>query len=159
MPARPSPPGVAMYEAPHPYHPEIGLRTSGMPIRILIVEGSDYAGGLLRETGSPSLFHIECTRDARQAIHRLRNEFYEAVVVELPHPGVSAEQIFRSVIAFDLEQALRMVFIANDLSDPDTRHFLTQAGRPFLTRPVDPTELHDLVMRVAVGPKGEPDQL
>ncbi len=148
-----------MYEAPHPFHPEIGLETRGMPIRILVVEGSDYAGGLLRESGSPSMFHIDSTRDARQAIRRLRNEFYEAVVVELPHPGLSAEKIFRSVIAFDLEQALRMVFIANDLSDPDTRHFLTQAGRPFLTKPVDQTELHDLVMRVAVGPKSEPEDL
>ncbi len=145
---------------PETFGSEVGLKTPGLPLRVLVVEGADYAGDLLSESGSPSLFHIESTRDPRQAVRQMRNEFFDAVVVELPHPTMPAEELFRSVIAFDIEQALRMVFIAADLSDPGTRRFLTQAGRPFLTRPVDPIELHNLVLRVALGEHddGDPEE-
>ena len=141
-----------MHSMPNPLTPDISLETPGLPIRILVVEGTEYAGDLLKE--SPSMFQIEAARDAKVALRNMRNEFYDAVVVELPNASMSAEDLFRSVIGFDLEQALRMVFIASDLNDPDTRRFLTQAGRPFLIRPVDPDELHEMVLRVALGEDG-----
>lgn len=144
---------------PEPGGSDVGLKTPGAPMRVLVVEGAEYAGGLLRESGDPSMLHIESARDPRQALRQLRNEFYHAVVVELPHPSMSAEDLFRSVVAFDVEQAVRIVFLANDLSDPATRRFLTDAGQPFLTRPVDANELQDMVLRVALGARQDDFEL
>ena len=138
-----------MHSVPKRFEPQFGLHTSGTPARVLVIEGSDYAGELLRAREEESGIEVVSARDPRHALKQLQNEFYDAVVVELPHPAMSAGELFRSVISFDLEQALRIVFIASDLSDPETRRFLTQAGRPFLTRPVDLEELHELVLRVA----------
>jgi DNA-binding response OmpR family regulator len=135
-----------------PFDSDLGADGGHEPISVLVIEVSEYTASLLAESRGAARLSVNSVRDTRQALRRLRNEHYDVIVVNLPAPQMGAEEFFRSVVAFDLEQASRVVFLTSDLADPKIRRFLTLAGRPFLTHPVDPRELHDLVMRVGTGP-------
>lgn len=131
--------------------PDLGLEATGMPLRVLVIEANDRAARMLRETDAVSGLVVESVRDPRQAPQRLRNEFYDVIVIDLPPPQVSPQDLFREIVAAGREQAGRVIFLARDLGEPAIRRFLTRAGRPFLTEPVDPAELRDLVRRVGIG--------
>ncbi|UCC48980.1 MAG: hypothetical protein JSV41_02050 [Gemmatimonadota bacterium] len=138
-----------------PTGPDLGLEAYGIPLRVLVIEASAYTAGLLQDVGSPTGLSVEVARDPRGAVRRLRQEFFDAVVIDLPTPHITAQDLFSEIVAINLEQAARTVFLASDLGDTATRKFLTGVGRPFLTQPADPIELFDLVMRVGLGDQEE----
>ncbi len=129
---------------------EFGLEAFGVELRVLVVEATGYSAGQLRDYVGRSGMEIDLARNPRQALGRMKRQFYDAVVVELPTPQIPADDVFRGILAIGLEQAVRVIFLVNDLGETSTRKFLTEVGRPFLTQPVDPAELHDLVLRVGL---------
>ncbi|NIR45877.1 MAG: hypothetical protein GWN32_01740 [Gemmatimonadetes bacterium] len=129
---------------------DFGLEAAGIPLRVLVLEPMGHNAGLLEEIGALTGMSVDLVRDTRGALRRLERDRFDAVVIELPAPGMAPIDLFRAIVAIDIDQACRVVFLVNDLSDPTTRKFLTDAGRPFLTMPVDPAELYDLVVRVAL---------
>jgi DNA-binding response OmpR family regulator len=138
-----------------PAGPDFGPEAQGVPLRVLVVEASGYSAGLLEEVSHLTGLVVELSRNPRAAVDRLQSEFYDAVVIDLPPPLMPPEELFRRIVAIDLEQAVRVVFLVNDLGDPETRKFLTDAGRPWLTQPVDPAELHELVLRVGLAERAD----
>lgn len=139
-------------ERTEPYGPDLAFRGGAAAIRALVIEASDYTASLLREAGATGTLVVESIRDPREALRRLREQFYDVVIANLPVVQMSADDFFRSVASLDLEQASRLVFVTSDLADPEVRRFLSAAGRPFLTHPVDPGSLTELVARVGLGP-------
>ena len=134
-----------------PTGPELGLEAVGAPFRVLVIESSAYSAGLLREAAGPAGLAIDVARDPWEAIDRLGEDQYNVVVIDLPNSQVTGEELYERIVQLDEDQASRVVFLVNDLTDPVTRRLLTAAGRPFLTQPVDPLQLYDLVVRVGMG--------
>ena len=134
---------------------EPGLEAYGVELRVLFVEATAYSAGVYREYARESGVNIELARNPRQALRQMRRGFYDIVVIELPTPQIPPDEMFRDIVAIDLEQAVRTIFLVNDLGETAIRKFLTEVGRPFLTQPVDPAELHDLVLRVGLQDRAE----
>jgi DNA-binding response OmpR family regulator len=126
------------------------LETAGIPLRVLVVESLNHTSATLEEIGTVTGMTVESERDARVAVERLRDEQFDVIVVHLPPPQMSPAELFRDIVAIDIEKASRIIFLVNDLGDSETRKLLTGAGRPFLTRPVAATALYDLVVRVGM---------
>jgi CheY-like chemotaxis protein len=145
---------MLMTEPRLPTGPDLGLEAQGFPLRVLVIGASAHTPGLLQQVGEVTGLGVETAWDPREALRRLREQSYDVVVVDLPYPQMTAEELFMAIVDVDPEQAGRVVFLANDLSDPATRRFLTEAGRPFLTQPVDQHQVYDLVMRVGLGESG-----
>ena len=139
-----------MIEPGLPVGLDFGLDAAGIPLRVLVVEPLGHNAAILQEIGTLTGLSVELVRAPHEAIRRLQDTAFDVIVIELPPPHVTAEELFRGIVALDLEQACKVVFLVNDLGDPATRKFLTDAGRPFLTQPVDPAELYDLVLRVGL---------
>ncbi len=134
---------------------EFGLEAYGVELRVLFLESSGYSAGVFREYVGRGGMEIELARNPRQALRQMKRRFYDTVVVELPTPQIPPDDLFRDIVAIDLEQAVRTIFLVNDLGETPIRTFLTEVGRPFLTQPVDPAELHDLVLRVGLQERAE----
>lgn len=132
-----------------------GLDTTGIPLRVLVIEPMGHNAAILQEIGALAGFSVDLVRDPRAAARLLQDDSYDVIVVDLPPPHMTATELFRSILAVDIGQACRVVFLVNDLGDPSTRKFLTDAGRPFLTLPVDPAELYELVLRVGLQEREE----
>ncbi len=140
-----------MTEPRLPTGPDLGLEAVGAPFRVLVIEASAYSAGLLRDTAAPAGLSVDVARDPWEALDRLGEDMYNVVVIDLPNSQVSGEELYSSIVKLDEDQANRVIFLVNDLTDPATRRLLTAAGRPFLTQPVDPLQLYDLVVRVGLG--------
>ncbi len=144
--------GRTLMDELRPNGPEFDLETGASAIRTLVIEGTDFTATILKELRGATEVAVDSIHDPRSALHRIRSDFYDVVVADLPLAHMSAEDFFRGLVAVSLEQAARVVFLASDLGDPEVRRFLTGAGRPFLTQPVDPAELQALIVRVGLGP-------
>ena len=129
---------------------DLGQEAQGLPLRVLVLESRSRSGGILQELSSTAGFSVECPRHPDDALLRLRSESFDVIVIELPSPLLAPDELYRRIVTSSPDQARRTVFLANDLSDPDTRRFLTVVGRPFLTSPVNPDELYDLVVRTGL---------
>lgn len=140
-----------MTEPRLPTGPELGLEAVGAPFRVLVIEAGAYSAGLLRETAVPAGLAVDVARDAWEAVERLGEGVYNVIVIDLPNPHVTGPELYERIAGLNEEQVNRVIFLVNDLSDPATRRLLTAAGRPFLTQPVDPLQLYDLVVRVGLG--------
>lgn len=140
-----------MAEPRLPTGPELGLETVGAPFRVLVIESGAYSAGLLRETAVPAGLTVDVARDAWEAVERMGEDVYNVIVIDLPNLHVTGAELYERIAGLNEEQVSRVVFLVNDLSDPATRRLLTAAGRPFLTQPVDPLQLYDLVVRVGLG--------
>lgn len=134
-----------------PTGPDLGLEPQGLPLRVLVLESSSRSGAILQELSASAGFTVECARHPDDVLSRLRADFFDVIVIELPSSLLTPDDLYGRIADISADQAYRIVFLANDLSDPETRRFLTAAGRPFLTSPVDPGELNDLVLRIGLG--------
>ncbi len=138
-----------------PTGPDLWMEAHGAPFHVLLIGTSAYSADMLREIGGLSGLGVEVARDPHEALLRLREETFDVVVIDLPHPQMSAEEIYRTLCDTKAVQADGVVFLANDLSDPTIRRFLAEAGRPFLAQPFDTAQLYDLVMRVGLREAGD----
>ena len=129
---------------------ELGLDAVGSPLRVLVIGSSNYTPDMIKEVGAAGGLGVDVAHDPRDAIQHMQDQFYDVVVVDLPNPQMTAEGLYTYIGEVNPEQAERVVFFANDLNDPSTLRFLTEAKRPFLTQPVDPHQVYDLMMRVGL---------
>ena len=134
---------------------ELGLGDLGHPLRVLVIGSSNYTPDMITEVGEAGGLGVDVARDPRDAIQRLQDRFYDVVVVDLPNPQMTAEGLYTYISEANPQQAERVVFLANDLNDPSTLRFLTAAKRPFLTQPVDPHQVYDLMMRIGLSDVAE----
>ncbi len=140
-----------------PYRPttsDLGPHTKSPALRVLVLEAGLFGSGSLQRACVSAGLSVDWARDAQGLIRRLRSAYYHAILVGLPLPGVDLADLQGAIGALDPELADRLVYIAHDLGDPAARRFLTDAGRPFLTRPVTAEAIHDLVLRVGVNRHG-----
>ena len=141
-----------------PPGPDLWMEAHGAPFRVLLIGTSAYNADLLREVGELGGLGVEVVRDPQESVQRLRDDTFDVVVVDLPHPQMRAEEIYRGICHAKAELADRVVFLADDLNEPTIRRFLAEVGRPFLTQPFDTAQLYDLVVRVGLGDRmGPPD--
>ena len=132
-----------------------GLETTGIPLRVLVIEAAGRSAAVLQEIGALTGVTVQLDRDPRSAVRTLRIESYDVIVVDLPPPHMTPAELFRSIVAVDIELVCKVVFLVSDLGDPMILKFLKDAGRPYLTAPVDPEELYELVLRVGLQDREE----
>lgn len=123
-------------------------------LRVLVLESNGHTGGLVRQAAAHTGIAVDLAREPRMALRRLREAFYDVILIDLPTPGIRDHELFSEISAIDGAHAHRVVFLVNDLGDARTRRFLTDAGRPFLTQHADPAQLSELVARVGYGAGG-----
>jgi len=121
-------------------------RTS--PLRVLLVAGNGLSAQLLEEVGRYTPLQIQRARGARDAWMELRERIFDVVVIELAPGPLGPAELYHGMVQLFPELKDRVIFLAHDLGHPEARRFLREAGCPFLTPPLDPGALRDLVFRV-----------
>lgn len=139
---------MMMREPDVPVGLDFGLDRQELPLRVLVLESRPNQAAPVREMGVQAGIQVEFSRYPNEALEKLDRETYDVLLIDLPLLDMSPEELYRQLVAGHPEQLAHTVFLTSDLRDPATRKFLTEAGRPFLTQPVEPHELFDLVMRV-----------
>ncbi|MCB1385843.1 MAG: response regulator [Nitratireductor sp.] len=126
------------------------------PARILVVDDEPDVADLIREILQRDGFNVDHAGSAEEALALAREYAYALVLSDLNMPGMGGRG-FYEIIARELpELARRIGFVTGDTMSPSARGFLDSANRPFLEKPIAPTEVRLLVRQMldAVSDKG-----
>jgi two-component system NtrC family sensor kinase len=122
-------------EAEHPHAPSAQLE--GDRLRILVVDDEASVRVALQRYFAAQGHEVETTASGRDALARLRDSTFDAVVVDMRMPDLSGEQLYEELRARDPGHAERVVFTTGQLVEEGVRNFLASTGRPYIPKPFE----------------------
>lgn len=118
------------------------------PARVLVVDDEPDVAELIREVLLRDGFNVDHADSAEAALTLARNHGYALILTDLNMPGIGGRG-FYEIVARDLpDLAKRVGFVTGDTMSPSARGFLDSADRPYLEKPIAPSELRALARRM-----------
>ncbi len=110
---------------------------AGERLRILVVDDEASVRVALQRYFASRGHEIETTASGRDALARLREGTFDAVVVDMRMPDLSGEQLYEELRVKDPGHAERVIFTTGQLVDEQVRNFLASTGRPYIPKPFE----------------------
>jgi PAS domain S-box-containing protein len=107
------------------------------PYRILVVDDEEGIRKLVSTILAQNGHIVDATGEAKEALAKLENTHYDAVIMDIRMPGMSGMELYAKIKEKHPELTGRFLFITGDTSDATTRDFLEQNKLPYITKPFD----------------------
>jgi len=107
------------------------------PLRILVVDDEASVRVALQRYLSLRGHEVETTASGKEALARMREDAFDAVIVDMRMPDLSGEEFFRELKAIDGACVERVIFTTGQLVDDGVRRFLASTGRPCVAKPFE----------------------
>ncbi|MCX2725696.1 ATP-binding protein [Roseibium salinum] len=122
--------------------------------RVLVVDDEADVADLIREILQRDGYRVDYAQSVETALSLARKQAYALILSDLNMPGIGGRG-FYEIIARDLpEMADRVGFVTGDTMSPSARGFLDSADRPYLEKPIAPSELRALAQRMLEHARG-----
>ena len=118
------------------------------PARVLVVDDDVEVLAVLTEVLGAAGHVVESVTDSRQALTRLGEASYDAVVSDVQMPGLSGVELHDAVARDHPRLAKRFILISGDALRPEMRAFVDRTGVPVLGKPFDIREIMRLVQTI-----------
>src|SRR2546425_373591 len=109
----------------------------GDRLQVLVVDDEASVRVSLQRYLSSRGHEVETTSSGREALARLRESKFDAVIVDMRMPDLSGEQLYRQLETAEPEHAARVIFTTGQLVDEQVRTFLASTGRPYVPKPFE----------------------
>jgi len=109
----------------------------GDQLRMLIVDDEASVRVALQRYFASRGHEVETTASGKDAIARLRDGTFDAVIVDMRMPDLSGEQLYEELRLKDPGHAGRVIFTTGQLVDEQVRSFLASTGRPYIPKPFE----------------------
>ena len=106
-------------------------------LRVLVVDDEASVRVSLRRYLAGRGHHVETTASGEDALVRLRDAKYDAVIVDMRMPDLSGEQLYERLRSGDPGHAERVIFTTGDLVNEQMKRFLDGTGRPCVPKPFE----------------------
>ena len=113
------------------------LPPQGDRLQILVVDDEASVRVSLQRYLAGRGHEVETTSSGREALGRLREGKFDAVIVDMRMPDISGEELYRDLRTTDPDHADRIIFTTGQLVDEEVRTFLTSTGRPCVPKPFE----------------------
>ncbi len=110
---------------------------TGDRLRILVVDDEASVRVALQRYFASRGHEVETTASGKDALARLREGTFDAVVVDMRMPDLSGEQLYEELRVLDAGHAERVIFTTGQLVDEQVRNFLASTGRPYIPKPFE----------------------
>ena len=130
--------------------------------KALVVEDIDYNARVLGRMLGKLGFDVEFALDGDEALARLASSAYEAVFIDCDLPRVNGIEVTRRFRATEVPAGRTLIIATTALSTQEDRSTCLAAGMDaFITKPITPEKLHDVLARyggeaLPEGPAGAP---
>jgi two-component system NtrC family sensor kinase len=108
---------------------------------VLIVEDEEALASAVAEALTDAGLKTEWAGDGEEALARIRNTSYDAVICDLRMPRLDGVTFYRAIAAAAPTLARRVIFVTGDVADTDAERFLEESGCPWLAKPFRLAEL------------------
>ncbi|HEV2671436.1 MAG TPA: PAS domain S-box protein [Gemmatimonadales bacterium] len=106
-------------------------------LRVLVVDDEASVRVSLQRYLAGRGHQVETTASGEDALVRLRDMTYDAVIVDMRMPDLSGEQLYERLRSGDPGHAERVIFTTGDLVNEQMRRFLDGTGRPCVPKPFE----------------------
>ena len=106
-------------------------------LHVLVVDDEASVRVALQRYLSGRGHEVETTASGREALARMREDAFDAVIIDMRMPDLSGEQLFGELKARDPSYADRVIFTTGQLVDDTVRNFLSSTGRPCVPKPFE----------------------
>jgi len=114
-----------------------------MPKRILVVDDEPEIVDLLKEFLETHGFVVDSAPDASGAIDRVRDNIYDAAILDFNLPDMDGVMLHRQIRQMDGELAQRTLFTSGLVQSEHALGYYATHGMGFLSKPFDMQEVLD----------------
>ncbi len=111
---------------------------------ILIVDDEPGIRDILTRILSERGYRTDCAEDAKSALIKLSDSVYDLTIIDLKLPKISGKKLYEIMGERYPGSAQRVMFITGDTITQSTQDFLDTAGKPYLTKPFNPSVVVEL---------------
>jgi two-component system NtrC family sensor kinase len=116
--------------------------------RVLVIDDEEEIRELLTDFLSATGLEVTAVSGGDEALRRLREERFDAVVCDLRLPGMDGPTVYAEAVAIDPALGDRFVFATGDLLREGSQRFLAEVARPYLEKPFLPEQVRRIVGQV-----------
>ncbi|HVH11160.1 MAG TPA: PAS domain S-box protein [Gemmatimonadales bacterium] len=106
-------------------------------LHVLVVDDEASVRVALQRYLTSRGHEVETTASGKEALARMREDPFDAVIIDMRMPDLSGEQLFGELRARDASYAERVIFTTGQLVDDTVRNFLASTGRPCVPKPFE----------------------
>ncbi len=118
--------------------------------RILVVDDEEAVLEFERELLVGAGAEVVAVGRGDEAIARLKQEPFDAIIVDTKMPGASSGvDLYHWIMDNRPSMKDRVIFTASNVRDPDTRAFLEQTGVPCIVKPFEVADLIAMTRRIS----------
>jgi PAS domain S-box-containing protein len=115
-----------------PPSPSFDARTGAT---VLLVEDDAALASAVSEALIDAGLKVDRASDGQEALARVRQNSYDAVVCDLKMPRVDGMMLYRAIAAVTPALARRVIFVTGDVAGTDAERFLEESGCRWLAKP------------------------
>ena len=115
-----------------PAHPSMEAVQGAL---VLLVEDERALAAAVSEALTDAGLKVEHAVDGEEALARVRQTQYDAVICDLKMPRVDGMMLYRAIAAATPALARRVIFVTGDVAGTDAERFLDDTGCRWLAKP------------------------
>jgi PAS domain S-box-containing protein len=112
---------------------------------VLVVDDEESFRKMVVEALAEEGYAVDSAESGEQALELLRSHAYDAVVMDMRMPGLTGEELYRSIQGKDPKLASRIIISTGDVLGNKTQNFLRITGARSIEKPFEIKELLSVV--------------
>ena len=109
--------------------------------RVLVIDDDDLVLTTLDKMLKAEMFSVDVSVSAREALGRLPETRYDAIIVDMWMPGMTGKDFYNQVKKEFPDYQGRIIFLTGDIASEATWDFIEEKRLPYLLKPVSQPEL------------------
>ena len=111
------------------------------PSRVLVIDDDDLVLTTLNKMLKAEMFSVDVSISAREALGRLPETRYDAIICDMWMPGMTGKDFYNQVKKEFPDYQGRIIFLTGDIASEATWDFIEGKRLPYLLKPVSQPEL------------------
>jgi two-component system NtrC family sensor kinase len=103
--------------------------------RVLVVDDERWVAGLLESAMGGYGVAVDAAYDGQQALDRINGEEYDLILCDIKMPGLTGRELYAHLEKSSPQCTDQFIFMTGDMATEDTRAFLAETGRPWISKP------------------------
>jgi CheY-like chemotaxis protein len=115
------------------------------------VDDERWLVSLLQAALHGSGLSVDVAYDGQQALDKINDADYDLILCDIKMPGLTGRELYAHLREVSPGCTEQFVFITGDIAAEDTRAFLAEAGRPWLSKPFTLDQVEQTMRMVLQG--------
>ncbi len=132
--------------------------SGGEPNKVLVIDDDEMVCTIVRKVLEAEMFSVDVSLSARDALARLPETRYNAILCDMWMPGMTGKDFYHQVKKQFPEYQSRIIFLTGDIASEATWDFIEQKRLPYVLKPVNIPELRRKLQEVIGEPTVAPQE-